>query len=193
LELMDVDDDDDDDRVVRRLQLGIDDRVVQRFALAVLYYSTGGLTSWKVSWLSPSTECSWGEPNVDCNFNNVVDLISLPGEGLSGKIPGEIGLLSSLTYLDLNLNDLGGTIPTEIGLLSFLTGLTLRDNANVSGRVPTELANLGGLNWLHLTNTQLTGSVPSNLCVCPLQDVWVDCDDIECDCCTSGNDGVTPC
>uniref|UniRef100_A0A7S1YD40 Disease resistance R13L4/SHOC-2-like LRR domain-containing protein n=2 Tax=Grammatophora oceanica TaxID=210454 RepID=A0A7S1YD40_9STRA len=202
-----------------------DDRIVQRFALAVFYYSTNGPTSWDLEnrdgWLLSSTECDWGErsfgPDVECSNNNVVDRISLWSDGLSGTIPREIGLLSSLTFLGLSRNNLEGTIPTEfgllssltslllyvnilegtipseIGLLTSLTGLYLYNNANLSGRVPTELANLSNLEELYLYNTQLTGSIQSDLCS-TLTDAAIDCGEIECDCCTSsGSLGVTPC
>jgi len=198
-----------------------DDRTVQRFALTVLYYSTNGPTSWKLdndaSWLLNSTECDWGVPDVRCT-NDVADWISLYDDGLSGTIPGEIGLLNLLGSVSLSVNILVGTIPTEIGLLSSLTKLSLSGNnlegmipteigmltslkylylahnANLSGRVPTELANLSNLRWLYLYNTQLTGSIASNLCNSTLRRARIDCGQVQCDCCTSSDDlGDMPC
>eukprot|EP00542_Grammatophora_oceanica_P010492 CAMPEP_0194035652 /NCGR_PEP_ID=MMETSP0009_2-20130614/8061_1 /TAXON_ID=210454 /ORGANISM="Grammatophora oceanica, Strain CCMP 410" /LENGTH=179 /DNA_ID=CAMNT_0038677091 /DNA_START=129 /DNA_END=665 /DNA_ORIENTATION=+ len=140
-----------------------DDRIVQRFALAVLYYAT--MVENRASWLLSSTECGWGKfYDVTCT-NDVVGRLQLVRSRLSGTIPGEIGLLNSLTELNLRNNNLEGTIPTEIGFLSSLLGLYLDlGNANLSGRVPTELANLSNLRELSLHNTQLTGSIPSELC-----------------------------
>ena len=50
--------------------------------------------------------------------------------GLRGSIPTEIGLLTSLTFLDFGssepgVNELMGQIPTEIGLLTNLEVLSL--------------------------------------------------------------------
>jgi len=186
------------------LALNNDDRIVQRFALALLYYATNGPTSWtsgnRNAWLLSSTECDWGEvnlfnlPDVKCN-GDVVVWLKLWIDGLSGTIPREIGLLSSLTLLSLTANNLEGTIPKEIGTLTLMRELWLKHNANLSGRVPTELANLSNLEKLGLDETRLTGSIPSNLCS-KLQRAWIDCGEIECNCCVSGNgwppDSSTP-
>jgi len=197
------------------------DRIVQRFALAVFYYSTHGPTSWKwrnrARWLRSSSECDWGEQEtpgaavsdgVGCTRNDVVDRLELWHGGLSGTIPGEIGLLSSLKTLRLGKNKLKdsilteigllpslsllwldqnnfeGSIPTEMGMLSWSTQLYLYGNANLSGRVPTELADLSNLEDLWLFNTQLTGSIPSNLCSSTLEDAQINCGRIKCNCCT---------
>ena len=50
----------------------------------------------------------------------------------------------SAEYLDLGFNQLSGTIPSEIGLLTSLKGLLLFNN-QLSGTIPVEL---GGLSQL---------------------------------------------
>ena len=60
-------------------------------------------------------------PNKDC-----VSLILI--RQLTGSIPAEIGELSNLTWLELNLNQLSGSIPAEIGELSNLQTLILHGN-----------------------------------------------------------------
>ena len=60
---------------------------------------------------------------------------------LSGTIPTELGLLSSLYYIRLSYNKLNGTIPTQLGLLTNLETLYL-DNNNLDGPVPIEISNL---------------------------------------------------
>ena len=48
--------------------------------------------------------------------------------GLTGEIPAEIGNLTNLTSLYLNVNQLTGEIPAEIGSLTNLTSLHLIEN-----------------------------------------------------------------
>jgi len=146
-----------------------DNRLVQRFALAVFYFATNGPTSWKLenrdSWLLSSTECPWGITlggyNVECT-NDVVDDISLWNDGLFGTIPGEIALLNSLTRLVLFQNNLEGTIPTEIGLLSSLTVLSL-DSNRLDGSIPTEIGPLTSLTSLALHQNNLEGAIPTEI------------------------------
>ena len=77
---------------------------------------------------------------------------------LSGTIPAEIGNLTSLISLDLEVNQLSGTIPAEIGNLP-LNVLGLKDN-QLSGTIPAELGNLTRL--FHLSVDTDTG-----LCLAP--------------------------
>jgi Leucine-rich repeat (LRR) protein len=43
--------------------------------------------------------------------------VTLDDNMLTGYIPSEVGLFSSLTFLDYFSNDLTGILPTELGLL----------------------------------------------------------------------------
>ncbi|MDE2654096.1 MAG: Ig-like domain-containing protein [Gemmatimonadota bacterium] len=52
----------------------------------------------------------------------------LPGNGLSGSIPAELGNLTSLPILDLAANHLLGAIPGGLGRLANLNTLNLGDN-----------------------------------------------------------------
>jgi Leucine-rich repeat (LRR) protein len=86
------------------------------------------------------------------------------GKGLVGTIPTEIGLLTSLTHLDLDGNiGITGTIPTQLGLLTQLTHLDLDQNT-LTGTIPTELGLLSSaLQVLELNNNQLWGTIPTEL------------------------------
>ena len=85
------------------------------------------------------------------------------GNDLTGKIPTELGLLSSLTFLSLGPNRLTGTLPTEIGLLTSLTDLRLYFNT-FTGTLPTEIGLLTSLTDLGLSdNTFSLAHFPQRL------------------------------
>lgn len=58
-----------------------------------------------------------------------------------GAVPSELGLMTTLTSLDITSNTFSGTLPTELGLLTRLTLLGLHMNSLV-GTLPTELGQL---------------------------------------------------
>ena len=73
------------------------DRILQRYALATLYYSTNG-DSWSVSnnWLSSQNECTWYTSFVGyvCDSENHYMELDLQGNNLKGSLPMEILMLS---------------------------------------------------------------------------------------------------
>ena len=73
-------------------------RVAQRYILATLYYATNG-TGWKVNtnW-GDGHECEWHGVGCEIGENN----------------------MTSVTYLDLNSNNLVGSLPQEIGYIGRL-------------------------------------------------------------------------
>jgi Leucine-rich repeat (LRR) protein len=142
-------------------------RQVQRFAMATIYYATGG-PSWSNgggNWLTNATECGWFQGGSQGNFcNNKEALVSLEqyGNELKGTIPDEIGLLTSLNYINLGDNTLSGTVPTVLGSLTALTRLYLFSNS-FNGTVPSQLGVLTSLNGLSLYFNSFTGTVPSQI------------------------------
>jgi hypothetical protein len=150
-----------------------DDRLVQRFALATLWYSTNSApsyideTNWwdQGGWLAPVNECEWdefgdGKKDLICNTNNELIAIKLSDDDLSGHLPAELGLLSQLEHLELSFNAFTGSMPTELSLLTKLKTLSLDDNA-LSGTIPTHVGLLTALEELHLNRNALTGSIPT--------------------------------
>jgi hypothetical protein len=82
------------------------DELLQRFIIALLYFSTAGET-WDDSeaFLSASSVCSWTgaivcDPTVVESYPMVVE-IHLSGNNLRGQLPTELSLLSKLENLDL--------------------------------------------------------------------------------------------
>ena len=94
-----------------------DETILERYALASIFYSTnGGRWLTVTDFLLQRSYCDW--QGVECasnNGNDVITSLSLPSENMDGTLPREIGLLTSLTALDLSENALSGSIPSEIG------------------------------------------------------------------------------
>ena len=92
-------------------------RVAQRYILATLYYATNG-TGWKVNtnW-GDGHECEWHCVCCEIGENN----------------------MTSVTYLDLNSNNLVGSLPQEIGYIGRLEQSELHilfsENKKVKSRV----------------------------------------------------------
>lgn len=76
-------------------------QIVQRFALADLYFSTGGLNAWvnHSGWLSDDHECTWFQSDFTverCTSGGNLQTLILESNGLLGTLPDSIGLLSEL-------------------------------------------------------------------------------------------------
>ena len=91
-----------------------------------------------------------------------LDRIEMPGEGLIGSLPSEIGTFGNLEHLDLSMNYLTGPIPSELGLLTKLTGLLLHQNY-FTGAMPTQLGQLSRLFILNLQENLLSLNIPTEL------------------------------
>ena len=102
----------------------------------------------------------WG----DCYSIENTDSLNLASSNqVKGLIPPEIGNLTNLTHLMLNVNQLTGEIPSEIGKLTNLEGLGLA-YSQFSGEIPPEVGNLNNLTGLNLSFNQLTGKIPESIC-----------------------------
>jgi len=104
-------------------------RRLQRFALASLYFSTGGKKRWTkdFGWLSDEDECTWFSTERDLAVcrESEYKVLSLQANGLQGTIVPEISLLSSLEFVRMGKNILTGFLPTTLGSLSGLRELRL--------------------------------------------------------------------
>ncbi|GLJ09759.1 hypothetical protein SUGI_0115400 [Cryptomeria japonica] len=92
-------------------------------------------------------------------------LLSLNINLLTGVIPSAIGKLQRLERLFLGFNNSQGNIPTEIGQLKNLGVLSLSHN-NISGKIPDSLSYLQQIRYLYLDTNELTGTIPSGLGDC---------------------------
>lgn len=81
---------------------------------------------------------------------------------LKGRIPAEVGNLSSLIDLRLGKNGLTGVIPSAIGRLEKLQGLHIQSN-RLQGTIPYDICRLSSLVELFLGGNELSGSIPECL------------------------------
>mmetsp|Transcript_12087 Transcript_12087/g.19927 ORF Transcript_12087/g.19927 Transcript_12087/m.19927 type:complete len:380 (+) Transcript_12087:110-1249(+) len=151
-------------------------QLIQRYILAVLYYSTGG-PNWTscgdaasdatcqvqsaygnsegFNWLTCNSECDWG--GTDCRNSGVLNVTDVERNGLIGNLPPEIAKLSGLVVLALEQNQLQGPIPSSYGGLDKLAVLDLDFN-DLTGSL-FDLRNMEKLQQLDLNANSLTGSI----------------------------------
>lgn len=102
-------------------------------SLVELYNTADGI-NWNVSnWLSTPISQWEGVSLNGCR----VDSISLVNSNLSGNITGQLGILDSLSYLNLSGNNLNGAVPDSLNLATNLNYL------NISSNVLTVLPQFG--------------------------------------------------
>ena len=143
-----------------------------RAALVAVYHATGG-DDWtdNANWLSDMPLRNWH--GVETNEQGRVTGLRLGGwvdsvqrhigNGLTGSLPTELGMLSHLRWLEIGGNSrLTGPIPAALGNLANLESLDLQWNW-LTGSIPAALGRLSNLEWLALDRNALTGSVPAEL------------------------------
>mmetsp|Transcript_45087 Transcript_45087/g.54182 ORF Transcript_45087/g.54182 Transcript_45087/m.54182 type:complete len:759 (+) Transcript_45087:97-2373(+) len=144
-------------------------KFIQHYVIVLLYYTLGGSTwDFTANFFITGEECNW---NIQSVFyvggvfckNGAVTSLYLPSNNVKGKIPTEIGLLSSMKLLRLNSNDLSGEIPSELSKLTNLVDLQLNHNA-LTGSIPTLFNEFWtSLEILNFANNLLTGTIPSDI------------------------------
>ncbi len=138
-------------------------------ALRAIYEQLGG-SSWKEStnWTTNEALDTWSRVQID--RAGFVTQLQLDQNNLSGTLPAEIGALTRLKRLDMDLNwDIVGPIPAEIGDLESLEFLKL-SSTGISGPVPSEIGKLANLEELLLHFTQLTSIPPE---IGDLTNLWL--------------------
>lgn len=123
------------------------------------------------SFLSSLTNCTllqklWLDRNIlqgimptsVTNLSKTLEVLILIDNQLSGSIPLELGKLTSLTVLEMDMNFFSGHIPETLGNLRNLSILGLSRN-NLS----TSLASCKSLVRLNLSSNNFNGSIPAEL------------------------------
>jgi len=101
--------------------------------------------------------------------------------------------MPSLEIVNVAINSLTGTIPTTLGNLANVQLLHLGDNL-FTGTIPSEQGQISSLAYLNLELNSFTESTNGSICDfldgLPLYGLYIDCDELECPCCSGccGND-----
>ncbi|XP_062154648.1 receptor-like protein 13 [Alnus glutinosa] len=93
------------------------------------------------------------------NILNYMSGLDLSCNKLTGRIPPELGNLSSIHALNLSYNQLTGSIPQTFSNLNQLESLDLSHN-NLSGEIPSVLIDLNFLAIFTVAYNNLSGKVP---------------------------------
>ncbi|KAL4634630.1 hypothetical protein ACB092_04G214000 [Castanea dentata] len=91
----------------------------------------------------------------------LVKIIDLSNNNLSGEIPEEVMHLKGLQSLDLSFNNLTGRIPENIGDMGSVESIDFSSN-QLSGQIPQSMSSLTFLSRLNLSNNNLIGKIPSS-------------------------------
>jgi len=147
------------------------EKIIQRYVLALLYYSLGlGYSSTfennqdgvKGSFLSDADECDW--MYIQCNEYGYVSTISINDGGFTGTIPAELSRFIFLQKLDLSNNNLYGSIPKSFGNLKLLYYLDLSNNQLTGNALPKDILKKGSsLEYIYLSNNELDGKIPKRI------------------------------
>lgn len=155
------------------------DRIRDSLALVALYNATNG-PIWTQRWNLNSPMGTWF--GVQFNIQGCVRAIKLPNNQLQGNLPLELGNLTQLEELWLQLNFLVGPIPDtitscrllrdirmfnnslsgnlpDIGVFDSLRFLNLARNV-IRGPIPESIGNLDSLNYLSLGDNRLDDTIP---------------------------------
>merc|ERR1712161_116950 len=90
--------------------------------------------------------------------------LEIDNSGLTGKLPTNLGDLTSLQVLFLENNSLTGTIP-DLDDMRKLANVTFNDN-ELTGAIPgISSDNLPEITEILISNNCLTGSVPDSICI----------------------------
>jgi len=154
-----------------------DPKIIQRYIMALTYFSTGG-EGWTNCgqnattsacdtnkckqtgtdrWLSDSSECDWCGAN--CNVtNHCITAIDLDSINQTGVIPYELQNLTILETLAFQRGNIKGTIPATLGNLKELKDLDLNFN-NITGTIPDSIYSDETLEQLDLNDNNLEGTI----------------------------------
>jgi hypothetical protein len=157
----------------------VEERILQRYSLAVFYFGTSSDGGWGDidDYLSPKDECEWIAVSCKdkcewlpsaCDESAykeskwAVTSLSLERNNLQGRIPLELFHLTELVELQLRSNHLSGSIPSQIANLSELDRIDLSRN-DLTGILPEEIgtdADRFQWRYIYLSGNRLTGTLP---------------------------------
>jgi hypothetical protein len=107
-----------------------DPRFLERYALAVFYYSNGGCAGeWidKTKWMNPKQDhCNWY--GVVCDLQGLVTELAMEGNYVTGEMIMELSQMKTLSTMDLSNNRMEGQVSLDALNISSLFSLRLSNN-----------------------------------------------------------------
>lgn len=98
-------------------------------------------------------------PESFCQTTNVLQVLDLSNNSLSGNIRRSFGNCKSLIYLSLGKNKLSGSVPKELERVTSLRYLDLNGN-EFEGSFPTVIEKFQDLEILNLAGNRFEGRIP---------------------------------
>ena len=145
----------------RGLPTDADFEILQKYALAVFYFSTNG-DGWKTCSQVANTPCEDDAPAQSSTGRFLSH--NLPACFWSGLTCADQSRKGHVSWIDLSRNNLVGSIPDELSLLSDdLELLWLSGNDGLVGSIPEWIGNFSHLQNLSLFETSLGGNLPPSL------------------------------
>ncbi|KAM3239243.1 hypothetical protein P3L10_014277 [Capsicum annuum] len=123
--------------------------------------STGNLSTSLRNFYANNYKIKGRIPNDVGNLSSLLD-IDLPGNNLVGLIPTSIGNLRDLQRFNLSSNKFTGFIGDLICKLQHLGDIYLGQN-QISGSLPNCLGNITSLREIHLGSNKLSSNIPPSL------------------------------
>lgn len=165
--------------------------VIQRYVMAVYYYSTVG-EGWTncgadsticnataseersgcfpghtSRWLADVQSCDWcGNDCDDPNYPGCITQINLDNITQSGTIPFELQNITYLYYISNEDGTISSTIPPELGNLKNLSFFDLNFQ-DIEGSIPDSFYKRDSLALIDLNDNKMTGSISSHICNLP--------------------------
>ncbi|GKY92006.1 hypothetical protein MPSEU_000172200 [Mayamaea pseudoterrestris] len=152
--------------------------ITDMFALVVLYYATDG-PQWKNStnWLNAEEDyrCSWWfvdttryyvvshEGRCQPDGKDGIEYIDLSNNGLVGRIPLELSLITTLRYIKLSGNALFGEIDETLWRSWKDASILLLEGNQFSGSIPNIVGMYTNMGTMYLGKNRFSGSLPSAL------------------------------
>ncbi|KAH0673488.1 hypothetical protein KY284_024575 [Solanum tuberosum] len=99
-------------------------------------------------------------PESFCQATNVLQVLDLSNNSLSGTIRRNLGNCKSLIYLNLGQNKLTGSVPKELEHVTSLRYLDLNGN-QLEGSFPKMIENFQDLEILNLAGNRFEGPIPN--------------------------------
>lgn len=146
---------------------------MQRYIMVLMYYQMGGET-WKydLNFLSEKDTCEWfawvmgtsgSYPmGARCNENHLVTALIMVGVDIKGRFPDEISKLTSMTIIEMDVNEITGSVPESFKTLQNLQNFHLSHN-KLTGSLPNFLAQFPDLETVDVSFNFMEGNLPTGL------------------------------